>query len=171
MIEKRQDARFNLKMLSRDSLISLMGRTIRQCSIPVTHTLTETWMFCLELDQGEILKFSTYPICIGGWNELGCLTIEATTAEVVRSQLALPYQTWVLDDFILATAVALVYEDDAWCIESGIRLRSTDGREIIVVPGIPPGSVSVRLEGHDSDFAPELPMHEYRCRNIGVDTA
>jgi hypothetical protein len=169
--DERREARFRLGTLSREHLLSLTGRTLKQCSIPATQTLTATWMFCLEFDQEEVLQLSTDSVDVADWDELGCLVIAATTVEVVRSQLALPRQTWVLDNFIVAECIALVYENVAWRIESGIALRSTNEKEIIVVPGVPPGSVSVRLEGSQTTFVPELPMHEYKYQSIGANAA
>lgn len=166
----RRDARFRLRGLDRGDLLALKGRRLLRCLAPATHSLAASWLFCLELEGGLVLQLCTDPVGTRGWEEVGCLIIDSTDMNTVLSKLdARPIQEWPLDAYVIAECEALVYEDQEWRIESGIELRSTDGRRLVFTSGVPPGSVSVALESLSPPFEPEMPYEDYQHCTIEAD--
>jgi len=166
----RRDARFRLRGLDRGDLLALKGKRLLRCLAPDTHSLAASWLFCLEFEGDGVLELCTDPIATRGWEEVGCLTIDATDRHTVLEKLNMtPIQEWPLDAFVIAECDVLMYEDEEWRIESGVELRSTDGRRLVVTPGVPPGSVSVALEGLAPPFEPEMPFEDYKHCPIDVD--
>jgi hypothetical protein len=160
--DERQQARFRLRNFGRDHFLALKGKRVTEFAVPVGQSLTAAWLVLMQTHDGDAMVFSSDPINVGGWNELGCLIIEAATEGAVREMINFPLVAWPVSDFVIAEVSALVYEDESWRIECGVALHSTNGRDVLVVPGIPPGSVTIRLETGIEAFAPELQVEEYK---------
>lgn len=132
--------------------------------LPRSQTLQAAWLFRLMLDTGWILDFSSACTGVGGWQEVGSLNLgftqEASDADAIE---------WVMNplgDFQIVSVERLIYEDAEVYSESGIVLKDSTHREIVVAAGTAPGSVSIAMPSSTSSLQSEFEIEQLQRRPL-----
>lgn len=128
--------------------------------LPKAQTLECTWDFRLHLASGEVLTFSSKCTSVGGWNEVGSLSIDLQVNVTDASSDIFIKKN--IEDFYTTDYSMLAYEEDDIYSESGICFVNGVGAEIIIVAAPSPGAVSVSIPRIHEELKPEFSMSVYK---------
>jgi hypothetical protein len=165
----KKEFAFQLEGVERQDLLSrLMGEYLVAYALPQGHTMRAAWELSLVFDSGLVLDFSSASTVAFDWQEVGSLNLALTyrpreLGVVRRSKDG----ESTVPPIVIAASEVLIYEDDDVVVECGIALLGSDGSEVIVAAGIPPGSVSVQAPfSAGQSFEPQFPLDA--CRRQGL---
>lgn len=115
--------------------------------------------FRLYLDRGEVLIFSSKCTGVGGWDEVGSLSI---ALELKREEpIPSAFIKTDIDHIHVANYSMLVFERGDVYSEAGICFSSDSGERVIIAAAAVTGAVSVYLPKASQEFKPEFPIDEY----------
>lgn len=132
--------------------------------LPKSQTLQAAWLFRLMLDTGWILDFSSACTGVGGWQEIGSLNLRFTRE--VSDGDAIDWSMNPLEDFRIVLVERLIFEDAEVYAESGIVLKDSTHREIVVAAGTAPGSVSIAVPFSTSPLQSEFGIEQLQRRPL-----
>jgi len=138
----------------------LVNNKVMAYEFPKSQLLESAWNFRLYFAGGEILAFSSKCTSVGGWDEVGSLSIELIK-NIAVSKAGAFIKTNV-EQFCVVSYSMLVYEKGNVYSETGIEFLDDEGMGLIIVAGPSPGSVSVSIPGILSELKPEFSISEYR---------
>lgn len=132
-------------------------------SVPIDHSLRETWNFRVFLDNGFSIDFTSACTMINEIQEIGSLNIALNRNVVndVNDKYA-NCQRIVIPSFCISKLNKLIYEEDNFITECGILLSDATDRTIVVAAGVPPCSVTVSSFFNNNLFKPEFPFLDYK---------
>lgn len=138
----------------------LKGRRLVGYELPAGHSLTAAWELSLVFDCDLVLQFSSASAEAVGWQEVGSLNVRLVQRSEEDGGATTERTTTVpVSPVSLIGAEKLVYEDDDVLVECGLVLCASDGQDVVVAAGIPPGSVSVEAPFSGGlPFAPQFPV-------------
>ncbi|MBT2337073.1 hypothetical protein J7E49_24615 [Variovorax paradoxus] len=167
-----QDGRFVLPFQVEGLSADQIGKPFEAArvlayEVPKSQTLEAAWLFRLILDTGWIVDLSSACTGVGGWQEIGSLNLgfarEGTDATAIE---------WVInsiEDFQIASVERLIFEDAEVYAESGIALKDTAHREIVVAAGVAPGSVSVLMPASTTPLQSEFELERLVRRPLSAE--
>lgn len=138
----------------------LQGRQLVAYVLPDGHTLQAAWELSLVFDSQFVLEFSSACTEAVDWQEVGSLNIRMTRrpTEVGATTMSNRSET-SFRPIDVVTAEKLIYEDQDVVVECGLLLHGSEGQEVVVAAGIPPGSVSVQAPFSSAQqFEPQFPL-------------
>ena len=146
----------------------LEGQRLVAYVLPDGHGLTAVWGLSLVFYSGLILEFSSACTQAVDWKEVGSLNVKLTrdskegvaTMIAERKGIAVPLVE-------LANAEKLIYEDEDVVVECGLVLHGSDGQQVVIAAGIPPGSVSVHASfSVGQPFEPQFSLATCRRQTL-----
>lgn len=156
---------FQVKGVSDDQIKnSFENARVLECGIPKSHTFTQAWIFRLVLDNGWSIDFSSACTGVGGWDEVGSLNLDFSREK--RPADTFPWVKKQVTDFNIKYVKRLIYQNPDVYAESGIVFIDSFGREILVVAGQGPGSVSIAAPFSDAEFRPEFTTTKYERASL-----
>lgn len=130
--------------------------------IPKSQALECTWNFRLYLVSGEVLVFSSKCTSVGGWNEVGSLSIDLkANISDLSSDVFIRTE---IKNFYISNYSMLVYEEDDVYSESGICFSDDIGAELIVIVAPAPGAVSISIPNVNTELKAEFSMSDYKLK-------
>jgi hypothetical protein len=135
------------------------GQYVIAYVLPIGHSFQAAWIFHLIFQNGKSIEFSSACTQVVGWEEVGSLNI--------RFFSHLPEDLFEYKfkiDKVYFPVVKIqkiqkfVYEDADVISECGLVFIGTQGEEIVVAVGIPPGAVFVMKSFTDQRFEPEFEL-------------
>jgi len=132
--------------------------------VPKSQTLEAAWLFRLILESGWILDLSSACTGVGRWQEIGSLNL--AFAREGADATAIEWVINPIEDFQIASVERLIFEDAEVYSESGITLKDTTHREIVVAAGVAPGSVSVSILASTTPLQSEFEVERLTRRPI-----
>lgn len=140
----------------------LKGAGITAFAMPQGHSFASAWQFRLFFDNRYLIDFSSACTEVGGWQEVGSLNIRASLGDFPdEDKNVKPLVKTNVDGFRVDSIDSLVYEDADVYAECGIVFRDLSGKEITIVAGQSPGSVSVLAPFSAGEFKPEFAIEAY----------
>lgn len=153
---------FYLDGVSRDEIIGLVeGLSLESFAMPAKHSMKSTWQLRVVFSEGFSLEFSSVPADIGDWEEMGSLSIRyVDKSDETDSEIFIHNR---LQNFKVKKILSLIYDSEKVFSESGIIFVSESGKEIVIVCGISPGSVSMKAPDSSIDeIDAELDYKDYK---------
>ncbi|MEJ2416552.1 MAG: hypothetical protein P8Y45_06400 [Exilibacterium sp.] len=147
---------------AEDLAMLVLKNNVIAYELPKTQTLGCTWDFRLHLASGEVLAFSSKCTSVGGWEEVGSLSV-ALKAIAADSDSDV-FSKVSIEKFYIANFSMLVYEEENVYSESGICFTDVCGNELIVAASPSPGAVSVDIPNIHTDFKPEFSVSDLKYK-------
>lgn len=156
---------FHLEGISYNEIIgSIKGLYIKSYAIPIKHSTKSAWLLRILFSKGFYLEFSSTPNDIGGWEEMGSLNIK-----LIKNFSKINNNIFIhknIENFKVKEVFKLVHATEEIFSNSGIVFVSEEGKEIIIVCGVSPGSVSMKTPDNSVDkLDAELDLSDYKKIN------
>ncbi len=113
----------------------------------------------LRLCDGRILRVSVDMHDLSGWEEIGTLTFEVVSADDAPEMVSLP-ASWTE----IREVQKLVYNSNECEAECGFSLCTSNGDQLVVVPGADVYTLAIQAPFHPLPFTPENDLTAYLCK-------
>ena len=136
--------------------------------LPKNQALKCVWSFRLYLSSGEILILSSKCSSVGGWDEVGYLSIDFK--ENVDDLNSDKFIKTTIESFRVIDFALLIYDERDIYSEAGICFYDDLGSKIIGIAAPAPGALTIRMPNIKNEFEPEFLISDYQIKiqNKGI---
>ncbi|WP_157499755.1 hypothetical protein [Lysobacter sp. Root983] len=132
----------------------LAGESVVSYRVPNGQSLESVWFLQLFLRSGLVVEITASSTQVENWQEFGTININICEG---AKQSKLEGVMVGVESFEIEGVNLLLHEDEKYLIESGIVLRSSQAKEIMVAAGEYPGSLTVQAPFSGGGFEPQFP--------------